>query len=254
LRRSPVSDGAFYMKERLSNGVKLGVNVDHAATLRRARGTAYPDPVLCAVMAQAAGCDSIVMHLREDRRHVQERDILIAKKVLKIPLNLEMSIAKSIVAFACRAKVVKATLVPEKRAELTTEGGLDVAGGYGQVKKAVDQLKQNNIRVSVFIEADKRQILAAKKIGADAAEFHTGHYCDLSGKKRAAELKRIKAACAFASQQGLFIAAGHGLDYNNVKALAAIKQVRELNIGHSIICRALYVGMGQAVKEMMSLI
>ena len=235
--------------------MKLGVNIDHIATLRRARGTIYPDPVIGALLCEYAGASSIVAHLREDRRHIKERDILLIKKAIKIPFNLEMSINKDIVDFALNLMPEQATLVPEKRQELTTEGGIDLIKNYQKVEKAVKRLQEKNIAVSLFIDPSKHQIEKAKIIGAEHIEFNTGKYSEskspASAKK---ELMKIKDAAVFAEKQGFFVAAGHGLDYENVKAVAKIKEIEELNIGHSIICRSVFVGMVAAVEEMLKLL
>jgi pyridoxine 5-phosphate synthase len=237
--------------------MKLCVNIDHIATLREARGTAYPDPVVGALLSEYAGCSSIVAHLREDRRHIKERDILFIKKAIKVPFNMEMSVSKDIVDFARCIKPEQSTLVPERRRELTTEGGIDLisCNNYKKVEKAVGNLKQGGIVVSLFIDPDKSQIAKAKRIGADLIEFNTGKY---SEARSAAEVKRellkIKQAARFAKTLGFFVAAGHGLDYENIKEIAKIKEIEELNIGHSIICRSVFIGMVAAVEEMLKLI
>jgi pyridoxine 5-phosphate synthase len=237
--------------------MKLGVNIDHIATLRKARGTAYPDPVVGALLAEYAGCSSIVEHLREDRRHIKERDILFIKKAIKVPFNMEMSVNKDIVDFALSIKPEQSTLVPERRRELTTEGGIDLTNrnNYKKVEKAVGNLKQGGVVVSLFIDPDKSQIAKAKKIGADLIEFNTGRY---SEAKSAAEIKRellkIKQAARLAKTLGFFVAAGHGLDYENVREIVKIKEIEELNIGHSIICRSVFLGLVAAVEEMLKLI
>lgn len=235
--------------------MKLGVNVDHVATLREARGTKYPDPVVGALLAEYAGCDSIVAHLREDRRHIKERDINLIKRAVKVPLNLEMSVNKGIVDFACEIKPYQATLVPEKRRELTTEGGLSLVNDYKKVERAVKRLREAGIRVSLFIDPVKAKIKAAKKIGAGIIEFNTGRF---SEAKTAAssnrEVLKVKEAVKLAKSLGFFIAAGHGLDYENAGAIAKIKEIEELNIGHSIISRSVCIGLPAAVEEMLSLI
>jgi len=236
--------------------MKLGVNIDHIATLREARGTLYPDPVVGALLSEYAGCSSIVAHLREDRRHIKERDILFIKKAVKVPFNMEMSINKDIVDFALKIKPEQSTLVPERRQELTTEGGIDIVNkhNYKKVEKAVKALKEGGIAVSLFIDPDRRQIENAKKIGADLIEFNTGKY---SEAKTAAnvkkELLKIKHAAKFAKNLGFFVAAGHGIDYENAKEIIKIKEIKELNIGHSIICRSVFVGLVAAVEEMLEL-
>ena len=235
--------------------MKLGVNVDHAATLRNARGTTYPDPVLCAMLSEAAGADSIVMHLREDRRHIKERDLLLLKRAVKIPINLEMAANEEIIAFALKYKPFQATLVPERRQELTTEGGLDLVKNFKKVFAVTRRLQDKGIKVSLFIDPSLKQVELAEKIGAEHIEFHTGRYCDAKTtavKKK--ELKKLKQAAVLAKAAGFFVAAGHGINYENTKDIIAIKAIEELNIGHSIISRALYVGLPAAVEEMRELI
>lgn len=237
--------------------MKLGVNIDHIATLREARGTAYPEPVIGALLSEYAGCSSIVAHLREDRRHIKERDILFIKKAIKVPFNMEMSINKDIVDFALKIKPEQSTLVPERRQELTTEGGIDIVNknNYKKVEKAVKALQQGGITVSLFIDPNKRQIEKAKKIGADLIEFNTGKYSEAKSTSNIKkELSKIKDAAKFAKTLGFFVAAGHGLDYENVKEIIRIKGIEELNIGHSIICRSIFVGLVTAVEEMIELI
>jgi len=234
--------------------MKLGVNVDHTATLREARKTRYPDPVVAALLAEYAGCDSIVVHLREDRRHIKERDVILIKKAVKIPLNLEMSVNKGIVAFALEVVPAQATLVPEKRQELTTEGGLDLVKNLKKVEQAVKKLKKAGIKVSLFIDPVKTKIKTAKEIGADIIEINTAAFSEAktpaSSNKEAA---KVKEAAKFAKAQGFFVAAGHGLDYENVKQIVKIKEIEELNIGHSIVSRAVCTGLVSAVEEMLSL-
>lgn len=235
--------------------MKLGVNIDHIATLRQARGTSYPDPVVGALLCESAGANSIVAHLREDRRHIRERDILLIKQAIKIPFNLEMSINKDIVDFALNIKPPRATLVPEKRQELTTEGGIDLIKNYSKVEIAVKKMQQKGTRVSLFIDPVRAQLEKAKKIGADNIEFNTGKYSESkSPKGMAKEIKKIKDAANLAKKMGFFVAAGHGLDYENVKEIVKIKGIEELNIGHSIICRSLFVGMVAAVEEMLEMV
>ncbi|MFA6282107.1 MAG: pyridoxine 5'-phosphate synthase [Candidatus Omnitrophota bacterium] len=235
--------------------MKLGVNIDHIATLRQARGTIYPDPVVGALLCEYAGANSIVAHLREDRRHIRERDILFIRKALKIPFNLEMSINKDIVDFALEIKPYQATLVPEKRQELTTEGGIDLIKNYSKVEAAVKKMQGKGIKVSLFIDPSKIQLEKAKKIGAEHIEFNTGKYSEAkSPASLKKELKKIKEASVLAKKMGFFVAAGHGLDYENVKAIVKIKEIEELNIGHSIICRSVFIGLVAAVEEMLKLI
>ncbi len=235
--------------------MKLGVNVDHVATLREARKTDYPDPALGALLAEYGGCDSVVAHLREDRRHIKEEDIILIKGAIKIPFNLEMSINKDIVSFAVNLKPQKATLVPEKRKELTTEGGVDLVTHYTRVKKAVERLKKEGIEVSLFIDPVKSQIVKAKNMGVEVVEFNTGRYSESKTKtERDKEIEKLKQAVCYAKEQGFFVAAGHGLEYENVKDIVKIKEIEELNIGHSIISQAVFVGIVQAVEEMVELI
>ena len=235
--------------------MKLGVNVDHVATLRQARGTIYPDPVVAALLAEYAGADSVVVHLREDRRHIKERDVLLIKKALQVPLNLEMSTNRDIVAFACELVPYQATLVPERRQELTTEGGIDLIANYKKVDKAIKKLKEVGIKVSLFIDPLKKQVKAAKDLGADNIEFNTGKFSESKKVSTAdKEAEKIKKAAVFAKGLGFFVAAGHGLDYENVKKIIKIKEIKELNIGHSIISRAVFIGFVCATEEMKSLI
>jgi pyridoxine 5-phosphate synthase len=234
--------------------MELGVNIDHVATLRQARLGDTPDPILAAVTAQNAGADSIVAHLREDRRHIQDRDIFILKKILRIKFNLEMSACKQIVDIACKVKPHQATLVPEKRQELTTEGGLDLVSQYKKISPAIEKLQQAGIKVSLFIDPDKKQINAAKKMGVRLIELHTGAFAQAQNKSQQQKyLKQLKDAAVFAKSNDLRVFAGHGLDYNNAGEILKIKEIEELNIGYAIICRALFTGIAQAVKEMKQL-
>jgi len=234
--------------------IRLGVNVDHVATLRQARGTAFPDPVEAARRSERAGCNSIVAHLREDRRHIQDRDIERLKRTVRTRFNLEMSIARDIVDVAKKLRPDEATLVPEKRRELTTEGGLDLVGGLDKIKRAVGELQSCRIEVSLFINPDKRSIELAKRAGVRIVELHTGRYADVLENKKAKELSRLKEAAKFAKSLGLFVAAGHGLNYDNTAPVAAIREIEELNVGHSIVCRAIFVGIERAVEEMLGLV
>jgi pyridoxine 5-phosphate synthase len=234
---------------------RLGVNIDHIATLREARKGVEPEPVFAALMCEAAGADGIVAHLREDRRHIKERDVYILRQVVRTKLNLEMSIAAEIVDIACDVKPDQATLVPEKRQELTTEGGLDVAANLDRVKKTVARLEKNNVPASLFIDPERSQIRASKRTGASFIELHTGRYADAkTAAQQAGYLKELVEAGKYARGLGLKVFAGHGLNYHNVGPVAAIKGIEELNIGHSIICRAALVGLERAVKEMKALI
>jgi pyridoxine 5-phosphate synthase len=229
----------------------LGVNIDHVATLREARGTRYPDPIQAAIMSEQAGADSITLHLREDRRHIQERDVLLLGDVLQTRMNLEMAVTGDMLAFAERARPEDCCLVPERREELTTEGGLDVAGQLPRIREACARLKAAGIRVSLFIDADADQIAAAAESGAPCIEIHTGHFADAATSlTQAEELARIVAAVRQGVEAGLTVHAGHGLHYHNVARIAAIADIRELNIGHAIIARAVFTGLGEAVAEM----
>jgi len=235
--------------------MKLGVNVDHIATLREARKISYPDPVQGALLCEKAGCDLIVAHLREDRRHIKERDVLLIKKKIKIPFNLEMSINEEIVDFALKLKPYQATLVPERRLELTTEGGIDLIKNYRKIKEVVEKLQSKNIIVSLFIDPIETQIEKAKQLKVEHIEINTGRYSETKSKKeKEKELNKIIKATDFAKQLDLYVAAGHGLNYENVKDIAHIKDIQELNIGHSIISRAVFVGLIEAVREMISLL
>lgn len=230
---------------------KLGVNIDHVATVRQARKAAAPDPIEAARLCEEAGCDSIVCHLREDRRHIVDADVIGLKKIVRTRLNLEMSVAKDIVDIACRIKPDQATIVPEKRQEVTTEGGLDVRKNFTKVRSVVSRLRDKGIDVSLFINPDLRQIDASVKSGANIIEIHTGDYANAQyGKARSRELGILKKAASHAVSLGLEVNAGHGLDYDNVTDVAIIEGINELNIGHSIIARAVFVGIGCAVEEM----
>ncbi|MFJ5367148.1 pyridoxine 5'-phosphate synthase [Pectobacterium punjabense] len=232
----------------------LGVNIDHIATLRNARGTAYPDPVQAAFVAEQAGADGITVHLREDRRHITDRDVRILRKTLQTRMNLEMAVTEEMLNIACEVKPHFCCLVPEKRQEVTTEGGLDVAGQQEKIDNAVAKLSQANILVSLFIDADKRQIDAAVASGAPYIEIHTGAYADApDDETRQHEFERIRDAATYAAAQGLKVNAGHGLTYHNVLPIAALPEMHELNIGHAIIGRAVMSGLKEAVAEMKSL-
>ncbi|MDQ2893255.1 MAG: pyridoxine 5'-phosphate synthase [Pseudomonadota bacterium] len=230
--------------------LRLGVNIDHVATVRNARGAGYPDPVRAALVAAEAGADGITAHLREDRRHITDDDIARLAEQLTIPLNLEMAATDEMLGIALRHRPHAACLVPEKREERTTEGGLDAAGQHNHLQHIVSALKRANVRVSLFIEPDARQIDAAIRLGAPVVELHTGRYCDLDGDARAHELRRIADAAALASKHGIEVHAGHGLTYDNVAPIAAIPQVRELNIGHFLIGEAVFLGLGESVRRM----
>ena len=235
--------------------VKLGVNVDHVATLRQARRGEFPDPVYAASMCEKAGCDSIVAHLREDRRHINDNDVKRLKKAVRKRFNLEMSITPEIVEIACRLRPHQVTLVPERREELTTEGGLDVIAHKRRLTNAVRQLSKNGIEVSLFIDPDKKQIGVGQEVGVTIIELHTGRYAKAKTKaQRDKRLAEIIEAVGYARSLGLTVNAGHGLDYGNVKAIAKIKGIEELNIGYSIICHSIFVGLEHAVKEILALI
>ena len=234
---------------------RLGVNVDHVATLRQSRRTIYPDPVQAAVLAELAGADQITIHLREDRRHIQERDLSVLRKLVQTRLNLEMAATQEMVKLAYEAKPDVCTLVPERREELTTEGGLDVAGNRDAVRKVVKTLKDAEITVSLFVDPDVDQIRAAHRVEADVVEIHTGRYCDARlVQDRRRELARVIDAAKAAAKLGLTVAAGHGLNYRNVLPVVAIAEIEELNIGHAIIGHAIMVGMERAVREMKELL
>ncbi|MBY5922861.1 pyridoxine 5'-phosphate synthase [Ferrimonas balearica] len=231
--------------------ILLGVNIDHIATLRQARGTDYPDPVHAAAVAEHAGADGITIHLREDRRHIVDRDVEVLAKTLKTRMNLEMAVTEEMLAIAERTRPEYVCLVPEKREELTTEGGLDVAGQLNKITDAVTRLRQAGIKVSLFIDADPRQIDATVATGAPYIEIHTGHYADAEDEiSRDKELNRIREAARYAHSKGLVVNAGHGLHYHNVKPIAAIPELYELNIGHAIIARAAIDGLDLAVRDM----
>ena len=230
---------------------RLGVNVDHVATLRQSRRTQYPDPVAAAALAELAGADQITIHLREDRRHIQERDLQIMRKTVSTRLNLEMAATQEMVKVAYDVKPDVCTLVPERREELTTEGGLDVVGGRETVRRVVKTLRDAEIDVSLFIDPDLDQVKAAHRAEAQIVEIHTGRYCDARlAADRRRELARVLDAAKAAAKLGLAVAAGHGLSYHNVTPVAAIGEIEELNIGHAIVARAVLVGMERAVAEM----
>ncbi|OIN08711.1 pyridoxine 5'-phosphate synthase [Oceanisphaera psychrotolerans] len=229
----------------------LGVNIDHIATLRNARGTSYPDPVQAAALAERAGADGITVHLREDRRHIIDRDVEILSQTIQTRMNLEMAVTDEMLDIACRIKPAFVCLVPEKREEVTTEGGLDVAGQLDKVGAAVARLSEAGIKVSLFIDADRAQIDAVVATGAPYIEIHTGHYADAPNEaEQLAELKRISASASYAHDLGLKVNGGHGLHYHNVKPIAAIPEMLELNIGHAIIARAAFDGLEKAIRDM----
>jgi pyridoxine 5-phosphate synthase len=234
--------------------LRLGVNIDHVATVRNARGGAYPDPVRAAKIAEAAGADGITAHLREDRRHITDEDIAKLSRELKIPLNLEMAATDEMIAIALKAKPHAACIVPEKREERTTEGGIDAVGQHNRLAPMVRQLGAAKIRVSMFIEPDRAQLDASKALGAPVVELHTGAYAEAGfagdTEKEALLLEKVRAAAAYGASIGLEVHAGHGLTYDNVKPIAAIPEIRELNIGHFLIGEAIFVGLEASIKRM----
>lgn len=231
--------------------IDLGINIDHVATLRNARGTAYPDPIEAALLAEQAGADAITLHLREDRRHIKDADVEAIRPLLATRMNLESAVTAEMLDFACRIQPQDVCLVPERRAEVTTEGGLDVVRFFPQVRAAIMQLQQQGIRVSLFIDADSEQIAAAAEAGAPVIELHTGRYADAhSESEQQKELLRIREGAATGVKWGLKVNAGHGLHYTNVQAIAAIADITELNIGHAIVAHAVFVGWQAAVREM----
>lgn len=231
--------------------IDLGVNIDHVATLRNARGTIYPDPIRAALLAEEAGADVITLHLREDRRHIKDADVIALRPQLLTRMNLESAVTSEMVDFACRVKPQDVCLVPERRAEVTTEGGLDVVRYFTQIKTAIAQLQAENIRVSLFIDPDPEQIAAAVQVGAPVIELHTGRYADaLTPEQQTKELARVADGVLEGIRHGLQVNAGHGLHYTNVQAIAAIPGIAELNIGHAIVAHAVFVGWQAAVSEM----
>jgi pyridoxine 5-phosphate synthase len=239
-----VSAGVFH------TGIALGVNIDHVATLRQARRARHPEPLLAALLAEEAGADSITLHLREDRRHIQERDVTMMREALQTRMNLEMAVTEEMIRIAQKVLPQDCCLVPESRQEVTTEGGLDVAGQGARVADAVKALGGAGIRVSLFIDPDLAQIEAAQRAGAPAIELHTGPYADSTGATRAREFERLLGAAKFAARLGLIVNAGHGLNYHNVEPVAAIQEIVELNIGHAIVARAVFDGLAKAVRDM----
>lgn len=241
--------------EEVENMTRLGVNIDHVATLRQARGVKYPDPVAAAAIVEMAGADGIVVHLREDRRHILDRDVSILKDTVKTKLNLEMAATPEMIKIALETKPHMVTLVPEKREELTTEGGLNVRGNKAAFAKAVAQLKNGGIVVSLFIDPSGKQIETSREVGADFVELHTGRYCDATtNEEEDREYKSLLDAVGIAFDLDLGINAGHGLNYFNVRRIAEIKEIEELSIGHSIVARAVLVGLDRAVRDMIELI
>ncbi len=239
----------------MNSEILLGVNIDHVATLRQARGTIYPEPLHAALVAEQAGADVITVHLREDRRHIQDRDIELLSGVLQTRMNLEMAATQEMLAIASRIQPADCCLVPESRQELTTEGGLDVAGNQPYLKEYCAQLKAAGIRVSLFIDADPAQLEAAVAVGAPVVEIHTGHYADAQNNAEVlSELEKVRSAVLYGQALGLQMNAGHGLHYHNVQGIVGIAGIRELNIGHAIIARALFSGLAGAVSEMKMLL
>ena len=233
----------------------LGVNIDHIATVRQARGGRDPDPVKAALLCEQAGADGITIHLREDRRHIQDRDVELLRELIRTPMNFEMAVTEEMLAIAERIRPENVCLVPETAEELTTESGLDVAGQEARVAVAVERLQKAGCTVSIFLDADEQQILAVKRTGATVIELHTGHYAAASdAAEQQQELEKVRMAAAFAQKQGLVVNAGHGLNYHNVEAIAAIPGINELNIGHAIVSHALFVGLENAVAEMKALL
>jgi pyridoxine 5-phosphate synthase len=233
--------------------LELGINIDHVATLRNARGTVYPDPIKAAQLAEEAGADLITLHLREDRRHIKDADLLALRPLIKTRMNLECAVTPEMLNIACKVNPHDVCLVPEKREEVTTEGGLDVVGHFAVVKAAIKQLQGSGIRVSLFIDPEEKQIQAAKDAGATVVELHTGRYADLSGSEQTTELERIREAAQFGKSIGLRVNAGHGLHEGNVMPVAAIAELSELNIGHAIVAEAIFKGWQKAITDMKSL-
>jgi pyridoxine 5-phosphate synthase len=237
----------------MAGRLRLGVNIDHVATIRNARGGAYPDPIRAAMVAQEAGADGITAHLREDRRHIIDEDIAHLIGAIALPLNMEMAATEEMVALALKHRPNAACIVPERREEVTTEGGLDAFGQHNQLQPLISRLADAGIRVSLFIEPDPRQIEAAMLLGAPVVEFHTGRYAHAEGEERATELRRIADAAALAVKNGIEPHAGHGLTYDNVQPIAAIPQIAELNIGHFLIGEAIFTGLDASVRRMRAL-
>jgi len=236
-----------------SPALELGINIDHVATLRNARGTIYPDPIRAAQLAEEAGADLITLHLREDRRHIKDADLLTLRPLIKTRMNLECAVTPEMLTIACQVKPHDVCLVPEKREEVTTEGGLDVVIHFVAVKAATQQLQAAGIRVSLFIDPEEKQIQAAKDAGATVVELHTGRYADLSGVEQSSEIERIRKAAQFGKSLGLRVNAGHGLNESNVLPIAAIAELSELNIGHAIVAQALFKGWQKAIMDMKAL-
>jgi pyridoxine 5-phosphate synthase len=235
------------------SNIRLGINIDHVATVRQARRAQYPDPVHAALLAEQAGADSITVHLREDRRHIQDRDVRALRGLLQTRMNLEMAVTEEMLGIACELRPADCCLVPEKRAEVTTEGGLDAAAQIPRLQEAAQRLAQAGVRLSLFIDPEPRQVEAAARIGAPAIELHTGAYAESAGSAQAAELSRLLASAQLGARLGLSVHAGHGLHYHNVQPVAAIREIVELNIGHAIVARAIFAGLASAVRDMKAL-
>jgi len=241
------------LADSMINPIELGVNIDHVATLRQARGTAYPDLLEAAFLVVEAGAQAITIHLREDRRHIQDKDVYDVRKQCNVRMNLELAATQEMVDIACDVKPEDGCIVPEKREELTTEGGLDVIGQFDRIKRSTAQLTEEGIRVSLFIEPSIEHIKRVNDIGAPVIELHTGTYANATGDAQKREFDRIVEATEFAHAQGIQVNAGHGLDYSNTQIIAAIPEIRELNIGHSIISRAIFVGISRATRQMIEI-
>jgi pyridoxine 5-phosphate synthase len=237
----------------MSGGIALGVNIDHVATLRQARRGRFPDPVHAALAAESAGADSITLHLREDRRHIQDRDVRALRELLQTRMNLEIAVTEEMLAIAGQVRPADCCLVPERRLEITTEGGLDVAAQLERVRAATARLAGAGMRVALFIDPDPKQIEAAARAAAPVIELHTGAYAEAAGGARATELERLRAAARLGASLGLVVHAGHGLNYHNVQPVAAVREIVELNIGHALIGHAVFVGLAAAVREMKAL-
>ena len=235
------------------SNIRLGINIDHIATVRQARRAQYPDPVHAALLAEQAGADSITVHLREDRRHIQDRDVRALRGLLQTRMNLEMAVTEEMLVIACELRPADCCLVPEKREEVTTEGGLDAASQVPRLQEVAQRLAQAGVRLSLFIDPDPRQVEAAARIGAPAIELHTGAYAESCGAQQAAQLSRLLAAAQLGARLGMSVHAGHGLHYHNVQPVAAIREIVELNIGHAIVARALFTGLASAVRDMKAL-
>ncbi|MBM3589785.1 MAG: pyridoxine 5'-phosphate synthase [Alphaproteobacteria bacterium] len=236
------------------NKIRLGVNIDHIATIRNARGGTHPDPVLGAILAQKSGADGITIHLREDRRHIRDEDLARLKQHIKIPINLEMACTTEMLKIAIKTKPNAVCIVPEKRQEITTEGGLDLIKNYDKIRDCITQLKKNKIRISLFIDANIEQIQMAHQLKADIVEIHTGEFCQLKGSKQIQEFNKIKKCFELASSLGLECHAGHGLNYETAKKIVKIPQIKELNIGHFIIGEAIFDGLSKVIKKMQKML